>query len=228
MVRIVTVADTHEHHDNVVVPDGDIFICAGDMTMLGEKKQIKRCFEWINALPHEHKIVIAGNHDLNLSPETPMYHDLKMKQLIDSYPSITYLCDTGTTVKVKERLLKVYGSPYTIEFNDWVFQYAENDRSWDMIPSDTDIVVTHMPPYGILDTIDATSRGGSCFSGGCKKLRERVLAVKPLVHVFGHLHCDGGRTEVKGETTFVNAAIGYPDEWLYEDNERPAAVCVDI
>lgn len=228
MIRIVAVADTHEHHHDVIIPDGDILIHAGDMTMLGERKRIKECFEWINALPHQHKIVIAGNHDLSLSPETPMYHDLKMKEFLDAYPAITYLCDTGTTVKVRDRTLNIWGSPYTVAFNDWVFQYAENERSWNDIPNDTDILVTHMPPHGILDTIDAISRGGDCFSGGCKYLRNRVLTVKPLVHVFGHLHDSGGQIQEKDGTTFVNAAIGYHDEWLEDENVKPTAICVDI
>lgn len=224
MVRIVTIADTHDHHDAIVVPDGDILVHAGDLTMLGGKKEIKKCFEWINALPHKYKIVVAGNHDLNLSPDTPMYHDLNMKQLVQSYPAITYLCDTATIIKIKDRVLKIWGSPYTVEFNDWVFQYPAGERSWDNIPEDVDIVVTHMPPYGILDTIE-NDRGD--FSGGCKQLRDRILTiVKPRLHIFGHLHCDGGREVMVNDTTFVNAAIGYKDEWY--PGETPEAMCINI
>lgn len=52
-----------------------------------------------------------------------------------------------------------------------------------MIPSDTDILVTHTPPVG---------HGDLCCSGvraGCVELLSTVQnRVKPKYHVFGHIH----------------------------------------
>jgi len=222
MVKIVAVADTHGEHDRLDIPMGDLLVHAGDWTMMGSKKKIKAFLQWVNSLPHQHKVIIAGNHDLDMDPTTPMYGDLKMKDLIDSFPSIHYLCDSGVTLQVGEpsQQIKIWGSPFTPTFQDWVFQYDVGERSWSDIPNDTDILITHGPPHGILDSINEKS------GGGCPALRERVETIKPKVHIFGHLHEDGGSTMLYDGTLFVNAAIGYYDEWFPE--EIPQAVTVHI
>lgn len=222
MVKIVAVADTHDAHDRLIIPEGDIFVHAGDWTMIGSKKKIRAFLDWVNALPHPHKVIIAGNHDLDMDPTTPMYGDLKMKELMESYKGIHYLLDSSVTLQVGEpsRQLKIWGSPFTPAFRDWVFQYDAGERAWADIPDDTDVLVTHGPPQGILDSI--SERNG----GGCPALMERVRMVKPKVHIFGHLHDDGGSTLFENETLFVNAAIGYDDEWF--PGEIPEAVTIEI
>ena len=62
------------------------------------------------------------------------------------------------------------------------FNSEEIKEKWDLIPGDTDILMTHSPPYGILDV----SKQG--INSGCANLMRRVREVKPLVHVFGHIH----------------------------------------
>jgi len=61
---------------------------------------------------------------------------------------------------------------------------------WEMIPSDTDILVTHTPPIGY---------GDLCCTGvraGCVELLSTVQnRVKPKYHVFGHIH-EGTRKQV--------------------------------
>ena len=80
--------------------------------------------------------------------------------------------------------------------------------------ADTDLLVTHGPPKGILDL---TPRGEPV---GCEELREAVRRVKPRLHVFGHIHHAYGRHVVDG-TRFVNASIC--DEF-YEPSNRPVVV----
>lgn len=224
MVKIVAIADTHGSHDRLVIPDGDLFIHAGDWTMMGSKKKIKAFLEWVNKLPHPHKVIIAGNHDLDMDPTTPMYRDLKMKEMIDSYTGIHYLCDSGVELQVGEhsQQIKIWGSPFTPAFQDWAFQYERGDRSWSEIPANTDVLVTHGPPQYILDSIDKEGIMGM----GCSALRKRVKEIKPKVHIFGHLHDDGGSTLLEDDTLFVNAAVGYEDEWF--SGETPDALVVDI
>jgi predicted phosphohydrolase len=57
-------------HRMVEVPDGDVFIHAGDITMAGEESIIKDFDDWLGTLPHKHKIVICGNHDLCFEDKT--------------------------------------------------------------------------------------------------------------------------------------------------------------
>jgi predicted phosphodiesterase len=63
-MRIVAVADTHTFQDELgTLPDGDVFIHAGDMLRAGELEVLEPVAAWIAALPRRHKIVVAGNHD---------------------------------------------------------------------------------------------------------------------------------------------------------------------
>ena len=62
-MRIVAVADTHLFHGDLVVPDGDVFVHAGDMCRGGELVELEAAADWIAELPHRHKVIIAGNHD---------------------------------------------------------------------------------------------------------------------------------------------------------------------
>ena len=65
-VRFVCVSDTHSlHHYIKEMPDGDVFVHAGDFSNVGEPKDIKALADWLRSLTqYKYKIVIAGNHDL--------------------------------------------------------------------------------------------------------------------------------------------------------------------
>ncbi|KKM07384.1 hypothetical protein LCGC14_1734470 [marine sediment metagenome] len=76
-------------------------------------------------------------------------------------------------------------------------------KKWAMIPDDTDILVTHGPPHGILDIPKPPAEVRKC---GCKKLLSAVLRVKPKVHIFGHIHGGYGRVEQDG-IQFINASV---------------------
>lgn len=67
-----------------------------------------------------------------------------------------------------------------------------------MIPADTDVLITHGPPYGIKDYIYDGS------NVGCEDLAAAVARIKPRLHVFGHIHEDYGQL-IKDGTHYVNA-----------------------
>jgi Icc-related predicted phosphoesterase len=99
--------------------------------------------------------------------------------------------------------LTVYGSPWQPEFGSWAFNLPRGHQlrnKWRLIPPNTDILVTHGPPKGILDM---TPRGESV---GCEDLRHRLGAIAPKLHVFGHVHRGYGET-AQADTHFVNASI---------------------
>jgi predicted phosphodiesterase len=190
-MRVVAVSDTHLNHD-FVVPDGDVFIHCGDATMDGRPEQLEIVGEWFAALPHRHKIVIAGNHERTFE---------RFESFPKRYwPAITYLQDSGVVVEG----LNIYGSPWQPEFNGWAFNLPRGEslaRKWRLIPDDTDILITHGPPLGILDTVRGESR-----QLGCADLLARVLSVKPMAHLFGHIHSARGVKEQHG-ILFANASI---------------------
>lgn len=83
--------------------------------------------------------------------------------------------------------LSVYGSPWQPEFYDWAFNYPHNGREaeqiWSRIPDATDILITHGPPYDILDQCDDGNKAG------CRVLRRNIEErVRPRLHIFGHVH----------------------------------------
>jgi Icc-related predicted phosphoesterase len=201
-MKIVCISDTHNLHKNLKVPDGDILIHAGDMTCIGGIDEIEEFNEWLGTLPHRHKIVIAGNHDVYFEEECT-----KAKLLITN---AIYLNDGSVEIEG----LKIWGSPISPNYQDWAFNRergAAIRKHWEMIPEDTDILITHCPPFGILDFNDKGKHEG------CQDLLEIVQQkIKPRLHVFGHLHDAHGQVQI-GETLFVNASmvnkIHYP-KWL--------------
>ena len=62
-MKIICLSDTHNQHEHLSVPNGDILIHAGDITSTGEREDFIKFNDWLGRLPHKHKIVIAGNHD---------------------------------------------------------------------------------------------------------------------------------------------------------------------
>jgi len=127
----------------------------------------------------------------------------KMVALLNHFSSITYLQDKS--VYIADLGVKVYGSPWQPEFFSWAFNLPRNGKElqekWDAIPEDTDILITHGPPFGYLDI-----PGGQSIRTGCEILRDKVDKIKPKIHIFGHIHGSAGY-HFNGHTHFINAAV---------------------
>jgi Icc-related predicted phosphoesterase len=199
-MRIVAVADTHMFHADLAVPDGDVFVHAGDLCRRGELDELRDAMTWIRGLPHRHKIVVAGNHDWALVREPAAARDLMTGAI--------YLQDEIATVDG----ITVWGSPWQPEFNDWAFNLPRGPalaEIWNKMPVDLDILITHGPPAGIGD------RPVSGRRVGCADLWTRVADARPRLHLFGHIHEDGGFWR-EGPTSFANVTT--------HDGERAATV----
>lgn len=188
---IAAISDTHELHREVEVPSGNLLIHAGDFTMDSRSAQKLIDFnEWLGELPHAYRVVIPGNHD-------DVVDDPSRRSLISN---ATLLINEGIEIEG----LKIWGSPVTPLFGEAFGVASERDRAklYSRIPGDTDVLVTHGPPYGILD-----QQPGSEYHAGCPQLLEAVRRVKPMLHVFGHVHGGGYGTFTTSDTLFVNAAL---------------------
>jgi Icc-related predicted phosphoesterase len=195
-MRIVFASDTHSLHDRLLVPDGDVFVHCGDFTMNGELPDVAEFGRWVGSLPHPHKVVVAGNHDRSFEDDLPA----ALAALDISHNGIVYLEDNALAIEG----VRFWGSPWQPWFYDWAFNLRRGPEiaaKWELIPDDTDVLVTHGPPVGILDYVP---RGQQHV--GCTDLLARVAEVKPRVHAFGHIHEGAGVLERDG-TTFVNASI---------------------
>jgi len=194
MPKIVCLSDTHNYNEQIAVPGGDILIHAGDATMQGSASEILLFNRWFKKLPHAHKIFVAGNHDWLFETSNQF-----ARTLLDS--SIYYLQDSFVEIEN----LKIYGSPWQPRFFDWAFNLtrgAELAEKWKLIPDETDILITHGPPFGILDEVP---RQHFIENTGCEELKKRVETIKPKLHIFGHIHCGYGTMEKFG-VKFLNAS----------------------
>ena len=184
-MRILHLSDTHScHHTLRNLPDADIIIHSGDLSLAGTGKEVNDFVEWFVRLDYKHKIFIAGNHDDCLDGKNP--------EIIQRFlPSnCHYLCHSG----VKIGGLNFWGVPLFLS-DDIEGRFPQIMAK---IPQDTDILISHRPPYGILDN------AGYAF--GCSDLLQAVLKISPRYHLFGHIHYAYGMEKLE-ETTFVNASL---------------------
>jgi Icc-related predicted phosphoesterase len=188
-------SDTHLRHKvfPLQVPEADILIHSGDACLNGTAYEFREFMEWFGSLKARiAKIFVAGNHDVLFEKQAAFARSLIPKE-------VTYLQDDPVEIEG----LKIYGSPWQPEFCDWSFNLPRGHRlreKWNKIPRDTDVLVTHGPPMGVLDL----NYDGEHV--GCADLRDVVERVKPRLHVFGHIHGDYGQAKL-GRTLFVNASI---------------------
>jgi Icc-related predicted phosphoesterase len=205
-MKIVCVSDTHGQHNNLRnIPDGDVLIHAGDLTNDAGRASLRSFLVWFEAQPHRHKIFIAGNHDWAFQK----WPDLAKAMVKEVAPSVHYLQDSGVELEG----VKFWGSPVQPFFLDWAFNRVRGDdiqRHWDMIPNDTQVLITHGPAHGRLDLLVPDVYGnGKADRAGCHNLKATIEArLKALqLHVFGHLHYQGGQQEIDGGVTYINAAV---------------------
>lgn len=193
-MRFVCVSDTHIQGE---IPKfvGDVLLHAGDLTVRGTVSELEKAADELAAYPCKQLVVIPGNHDILFE------EDEAAARKIFEERQITVLIDQGIEISG----VKIWGSPRQPEFCNWAFGYnrAAASTLWDMIPDDTEILITHGPPQYVLDK---TLRGEHV---GCHDLRNAVDRVKPKYHIFGHIHGGYGFTTAPGlpETMFINAAL---------------------
>lgn len=191
-MRIVCLSDTHCQLEKIKVPKGDILIHSGDLTYRGTYDETVEELDKLASIPIRNKVLVAGNHDW-LAYESPD----TMRALCEER-DIIYLFDSLFTVAD----IKIYGSPWQPAFHNWAFNLPrgpELERTWARIPNETEILVTHGPPHGLLD---------HCPNGhvGDEALYERIKSLPNLkLHIFGHIHEGYGVAKYK-DLTLVNAS----------------------
>ncbi|KAJ6616515.1 Metallo-dependent phosphatase-like protein [Mycena sp. CBHHK59/15] len=202
--RFVLLSDTHAHI--FPVPDGDVLLHAGDLTRHGTRRDLRRTMEWLYALPHPLKIIIAGNRDFALDrpwydvnwkrtqpkAEEPVWEPPDGIMTLLNGPravaaNVVYLQDEQHKFRVREggKEWSVFGSPKTPNFGTRVRAFGYNSVDSPAVVStfpQTDILLTHGPPHGVLDL---TSQD-TC--AGCPALAARLPALRPRLHAFGHIH----------------------------------------
>eukprot|EP00401_Gymnodinium_catenatum_P077755 CAMPEP_0117477560 /NCGR_PEP_ID=MMETSP0784-20121206/10888_1 /TAXON_ID=39447 /ORGANISM="" /LENGTH=339 /DNA_ID=CAMNT_0005271871 /DNA_START=20 /DNA_END=1039 /DNA_ORIENTATION=+ len=180
--RIVVMSDTHGFHEALTVPDGDILVHCGDAavdTGWNRRHQFQKFASWFTSLPHPVKIFVAGNHDEGVATRVAL---------------------GGCLLERSRRCggLHFYGAPF-----------RRDDGTYEPLPKDIDVLVSHVPPRGILDDASPDfDMPGSEEAIGSRMLRSRLTQLgerMPRLHLFGHVHEARGTYKTSG-TLFVNAA----------------------
>lgn len=181
-MKILHLSDTHGCHRRMQdLPEADVIVHSGDFTMTGSEQEALDFLNWFCDLPYANKIFICGNHDECLYGAN-----------IDGLDTnVHYLCNSGVEIDG----VKFYGVPMFI--SDCITDRQQ--RNIDKIPSDTDVVITHSPAYGILDFDDNINYGD-------EQILSKITEIRPCLHLFGHVHAQHGIVSLNG-TTFSNGAI---------------------
>lgn len=191
-MKIAFISDTHGKHGGLHIPSTDLLIHAGDLSGRGTAIEVQQFVDWFTALPVKYKVFIGGNHDFLLERTPSLFKTMLNDDII-------YLEDSGVEIEG----VNIWGSPISPFFFNWAFNRHRGEdikRYWELIPDDTDILITHGPPLGYGDLLANGERVG------CADLLEAVKRVQPQYHVFGHIHEDYGVFKTQA-TTFVNASV---------------------
>jgi hypothetical protein len=199
-MHLVIISDCHGHYRSLSLPPGDVLIDAGDWTEEDTFDTIRDYLVWLEAQPHPHKVIIPGNHQTLVEANLPWF----LETLAEFAPSVDYLNDSGIEIDG----VRFWGSGYSPAFCDWAFNVDRGpaiQRHWDMIPTDTQVLITHGPPLGILDVTTYGSGGHYGCGNLATTIRERLKSLK--LSAFGHFHGPGGKTEIHDGVTYVNASV---------------------
>ena len=198
-MKIVALSD--QHGSLPEVEPCDLLLIAGDICHVkdhstqGQLQFLAGPFsDWLDRVPAEHVVGVAGNHDWIFQLEP---------RLVPKSLRWEYLEDRAVSVGG----LSIYGTPWQPVFFDWAFNLPEDllAKKWEMIPDGVDVLLCHGPPHGYGDLVSPRSwaRGGH---QGSTTLLEAVRRVKPRLMVFGHIHEGRGRWEIDhgdGRTTIL-------------------------
>lgn len=233
------VSDLHGHYPKL--EGGDLLIVAGDLTKNDASQEHVLFLQWLRAQHYKKRILIAGNHDSYL--QKGMEGMVGTSGMFETDKIDVFLCDSGIEFEydqpvnfifdpdnksfVFRKKIKIWGSPWSLKFDGMnphctAFTGIEEEleAKFRLIPDDVDILITHGPPYGILDEVESQVHCTS-FHAGSKSLRKRIDQLKITHHFFGHIHEGYGSFHTGDGVLCVNAS--HVNQW-YEPVNPPIRI----
>ena len=201
MTSYTVISDTHgledvdellkNCHSDVLIHCGDFTTGAGrvlrDKISTDHYQSMVRFSRQLLKVRHQfkHVICVPGNHD-----KLAEVDGLMAKDILGRKTNAHLLIDESITLDG----VKYYGMPWTPSFNNWFFNARPEVEKivCDKIEYDTQVLITHGPPYGLLDQVD-----GKPEHLGSRYLKEKLPKLHKLnLHVFGHIHSPGGTVKL--------------------------------
>lgn len=200
-MKIVAISDTHGKWNRLQIPECDILISAGDYSFRGEKHMVEDFHKWLNKQQAGYVVSVQGNHELNVEKNFEQMKEVAEK----ACPGVHFIAEGGVNIEG----INIWGSAVTPWFRNWAWNVERGPKikaHWDKIPTNTNILVTHGPPYGILDIVPFAN-GTPKERVGCHDLLNRLIDLPDLkMHIFGHIHHSHG-AEMVANVRFYNASI---------------------
>jgi Icc-related predicted phosphoesterase len=212
-MKICIISDVHCKFSELIVPKCDLLISCGDYSFRGEEREVRNFHEWLNLQDAVHIISVQGNHEKGVERN----FQLSKQIAVEACPRVHFM-DEGL---IEIEGIKVWCSAITPFFYNWAWnRYRGNEikKHWDLIPNDITVLVTHGPPYGILDTVKTHYPIENL---GCEELANKISELKQLkIHCFGHIHDSYGVFD-NGMVKYINASICNED---YKPFNKPIVV----
>ena len=234
-MKLVIISDTHNLHDELDLPVGDVLIHCGDYSYSGQDNEVISFLTWMQEQTKKYRLVIGGhgNHELGPYEDREHFNELKTVFAPDViWPHMRVFTDPVTS-------LNFFFSPYVTTINGrcaFEASPSEYQEIVKRIPDYVDILISHGPPFNILDTfvrhsIDWDSQQNDYahtsreFKIGSKVLAERIKEIEPKLVCFGHCHENGGQTVEIDGTIYVNGAVLNEN---YEIANEPVIVNLEL
>lgn len=199
-MKIVAISDVHCRWKNLIIPECDVLISTGDYSFQGQPDVVLHFHEWLGQQNAHHIISVQGNHEVWVEKNFGA-----AKAIAEGACPGVYFMQEGP---IEIGGVKFWCASVTPWFHDWAWNVRRGPdikRHWDLIPEDTNVLLTHGPPYGILDIVPYAD-GTPKERAGCHDLKDRIAIVKPDIHIFGHIHHSHGQHHEDG-TSYYNASI---------------------
>lgn len=220
------VSDTHDAHASLVFPPWSpppgyrrLLLHAGDFSYRGGHDETARFVAWLRGLPHERKVIIAGNHELSFDARSPRRD--RSQAIVRGAEVFAGVADYLEESSVEIDGLRFFGSPYSVRFFDWAFQTdpgPDAEARWAKLPADTHVALVHGPPRGAGDACRDHRKGGRLVHVGDEALLARLRVVKPLACVFGHIHEGFGTTLDEASGTLLVNASALDERYVSRNN----------
>lgn len=208
-MKVVATADLHGYLPKPgEIPECDLLLIAGDVCPVWDHnrsfqaKWLRGTFsDWLKNQPAKHIVGVGGNHDFVLQESKRLGYELPW----------TYLDNDSFTVDGR---VKVWGSPLSPTFGQWAFMRDDRDlaATWESIPTDTDILLVHGPPFGYGDKVNNSWTPDPLV--GSKTLMNRLWYGgfdKLKLIISGHIHeaYEAGTIELLGGHKAIWANVSY-------------------
>lgn len=206
MKRIVHISDTHNKHEEIIIPSCDIVVHSGDATNSGSINEIISFINWFGNLDVKTKIFVPGNHDICVEKDFNVIGKMCRERNIT--------CGVGTHLSLITDEGKVlFGFfPWVLPIGRWSFMKTEEEqeRLLNLYQGiDCDVFISHSPPKGINDSVsyyDILKGCQSEYNLGSNAIFNHIMQSNIYLSLFGHVHECGGSSTRFNDVLFINSA----------------------